>query len=87
MLKAWHSCINKELMSVEELIKNSLKSKNIELTEMCQYVVSGGKRIRPAICILSYYVCGGRGSDVPIRIGVAFEIIHSATLIHDDIND
>ena len=37
-----------------------LESENPELTEMCQYVVaSGGKRLRPALCILSYGAVGG----------------------------
>ena len=69
-------------------MNHSLMSPNDELTEMCQYVVrSGGKRIRPALCILSYYACGGMGSEKPEKIGAGFEIIHSATLVHDDIND
>ncbi len=65
-----------------------LDSDNEELAEMCHYVVeSGGKRLRPALCILSYYLCGGEDGTVPAKIGAGFEIIHSATLIHDDIND
>ncbi len=88
MDEPWHSCIDKELASCNELMEESLKFDNDELTEMCRYVVmSGGKRIRPAFCILSYYACGGRDSEVPVSIGSAFEIVHSATLIHDDIND
>ncbi len=88
MSEFWHSCISKELQAVEDLMNRSLTSPNDELTEMCQYVVqSGGKRLRPAICILAYYACGGRDSDKPEKIGAGFEIIHSATLVHDDIND
>ncbi|MBO4569099.1 MAG: polyprenyl synthetase family protein [Candidatus Methanomethylophilaceae archaeon] len=69
-------------------MSESLVFENSELTEMCRYVVSsGGKRLRPALCILSYFACGGKESDVPVSIGAAFEIVHSATLIHDDIND
>ena len=65
-----------------------LQSDNPELTDMCLYVVgAGGKRLRPAICILSYLACGGKDTDKPVRIGAGFEIIHSATLVHDDIND
>ncbi len=66
----------------------NLESENAELTEMCQYVISsGGKRLRPSLCILGYRVCGGDDVSKAIDVGSAFEIIHSATLIHDDIND
>ena len=88
MDEPWHSCIDDELASCERLMEESLSFDNEELTEMCRYVVlSGGKRLRPSICILTYYACGGGDSSVPVAIGSAFEIVHSATLIHDDIND
>ncbi len=88
MAEPWHSCIDNELASCERLMEESLSFENAELTEMCRYVVmSGGKRLRPSFCILSYHACGGKDSAVPVSIGSAFEIVHSATLIHDDIND
>ncbi|MBR4503452.1 MAG: polyprenyl synthetase family protein [Candidatus Methanomethylophilaceae archaeon] len=88
MAEPWHSCIDNELASCERLMEEYLSFENAELTEMCRYVVmSGGKRLRPSFCILSYLACGGEKPDVSISIGSAFEIIHSATLIHDDIND
>lgn len=88
MSEPWHSCISGELEKVEDLMISDLESENPELTEMCRYVIaSGGKRLRPALCILSYAASGGKDMSQPIKIGAAFEIIHSATLIHDDIND
>ena len=88
MSEPWHSCIDGELEKVEEIMMHDLESENPELTEMCQYVISsGGKRLRPALCILSYGAVGGEDMMKPIKVGAAFEIIHSATLIHDDIND
>ncbi|MGE0014850.1 MAG: polyprenyl synthetase family protein [Candidatus Methanomethylophilaceae archaeon] len=88
MSDLWHDCISDELEMVEDLMAKELMSENQELTEMCRYVMtSGGKRIRPAVCILAYYACGGRDPQRAIEIGSAFEIIHSATLVHDDIND
>lgn len=88
MVEPWHSSISKELSDVESLMMSNLESDNAELTEMCRYVIgAGGKRLRPSLCILSYYMCGGKDPSVPIHIGSAFEIVHSATLIHDDIND
>jgi octaprenyl-diphosphate synthase len=88
MAESWHACIEDELVQVEGVIQKSLQTRSPELTEMCTYVTgSGGKRLRPAICLLSYHACGGEDPTRPIQIGAAFEIVHSATLIHDDIND
>ena len=84
----WHSCIDSDLAECERLMMKTLQFENKELTEMCQYVIaSGGKRLRPSLCILSYYACGGKDEKTPVSVGSAFEIVHSASLIHDDIND
>ncbi|MEW5701911.1 MAG: polyprenyl synthetase family protein [Candidatus Zixiibacteriota bacterium] len=49
-------------------------------------LASPGKRIRPAMYLLSAYV---HGADHPARVdgAVAIELIHTATLLHDDVND
>ena len=88
MVEAWYSSIKEELAQVENEINDVVHSDNAELDEMCMYVIkSGGKRVRPAICILSYLACGGKEPKKAIRMGSAFEIVHSASLVHDDIND
>ena len=49
---------------------------------------SGGKRVRPALVILANYCSGGRGdSDNVIRLATVMEMLHTATLVHDDIID
>jgi octaprenyl-diphosphate synthase len=49
---------------------------------------SGGKRVRPALTILSNYAVGGDGSRYnSIRIATVMEFLHTATLVHDDIID
>ena len=88
MVEAWYSSIKEELAAVEKEITEVVHSENAELDEMCTYVItSGGKRVRPAICILSYLACGGKEPIKAVRMGSAFEIVHSASLVHDDIND
>ncbi len=88
MVEAWYSPIKNELAEVEREIVDTVHSDNPELDEMCNYVItSGGKRVRPAICILSYLACGGKDVQKAVRMGSAFEIVHSASLVHDDIND
>src|SRR5213593_235742 len=49
---------------------------------------SGGKRVRPALTILSNYAVGGSGSDYSsIRMATVMEFLHTATLVHDDVID
>lgn len=49
-------------------------------------IKSGGKRTRPIILMLSAKLCGGSDEDV-INAALAVELIHTASLIHDDIID
>lgn len=84
----WRKHIEGELSDVDSFIKGTLKSGNEELNEMCEYVMSSsGKHIRPSLCILSYLACGGKDSEKAVTAGSAMEIVHCASLIHDDIND
>ena len=50
---------------------------------------AGGKRLRPTFIMLAYRACGGADADVDgaIDAAIALELIHSATLLHDDIID
>lgn len=47
---------------------------------------SGGKRLRPALVLLSARACGEMG-HVAVRMAAVMEIIHAATLVHDDVID
>ncbi len=49
-------------------------------------VAAGGKRVRPLTCLLTTAACGGDPRQA-IRIAAAAELIHSATLLHDDVID
>jgi octaprenyl-diphosphate synthase len=85
---SWDDPISIELQMVEEEILRNIQSKQELLTEISMHIIgSGGKRIRPGISLLAYFAVGGRTPDDIVGIAAAFEIIHSATLIHDDIND
>ena len=88
MSQGWDSSIKDELRMVEQEIHRSIRSEQPVLTEICDYVISsGGKRMRPGVTILSYLASGGKDVSEAVKIAAAFEMIHSATLIHDDIND
>jgi len=84
----WYSSISEDLEKVEKLMMDTVRSGNPELTEICKYVLgTRGKRIRPSMCILSHYACGGKNLKKAIDVAAAIEMIHNATLVHDDIND
>jgi heptaprenyl diphosphate synthase len=79
--------ILKELNVVEEYIKKSIQSRNKLVSQVVNDLVgAGGKRLRPALAI----ICSGfgKGSNEKVTsIAGALEILHSATLVHDDIID
>ena len=80
--------VQPELRAVEELISESIRSEEPLLTEISRYVIdSGGKRIRPTVILLAFRAVGGRDAKTAVRMAAAMEMIHSATLLHDDIND
>ena len=79
--------LKKEMDSVEDTIKNSLRTRNKTVKEaLVRFVESGGKRLRPAFTILGG-TFGQYDSNTIVPIAAALEIIHMATLIHDDIID
>jgi geranylgeranyl pyrophosphate synthase len=49
----------------------------------CGALSAGGKRLRPLLCFLS----ARPGSEAPLAAGVAVELVHMATLVHDDLVD
>ncbi len=57
------------------------------VTTIGQYLyAAGGKRLRPALLLLCSRVLGGQGASA-IRMGAVVEILHAATLVHDDVID
>src|SRR2546425_7571324 len=88
MTTTWDFGVSRELDLVERRIRESLVSEEPLLTEIAQYVIgAGGKRIRPTVTLLAFRAVGGKVVEKTVDIAAALELIHSATLIHDDIND
>jgi geranylgeranyl pyrophosphate synthase len=48
---------------------------------------AGGKRLRPLLLLLAYQLAGGQDESKVMPLALGFELIHTATLVHDDIND
>ena len=63
-------------------------SREPRLTEISDYLINaGGKRIRPAVSLLTFRACGGQDPTDVIDLAVSLELIHTATLLHDEIID
>ncbi|MDP6010673.1 MAG: polyprenyl synthetase family protein [Candidatus Poseidoniaceae archaeon] len=59
-----------------------------EVAELASAMVfAGGKRARPILILLAYELSGGIDFNEVMPMALAFELIHTATLIHDDIHD
>jgi octaprenyl-diphosphate synthase len=88
MNTAWDFGIKKELDMVERKLHDMVKSQEQILTDASLHVIdAGGKRLRPTVTILCYKALGGNDTEKIVDIACGFELIHSATLVHDDIND
>ena len=74
--------------SVDEILSGSVKKQIPEtLYDPLRYVLnSGGKRIRPVMIMFSCEAAGGKAEDA-LYAGVAIEMLHNFTLVHDDIMD
>ena len=83
------SIIANELMQVEVEFERQARSNVQVIDYLGEYLrASGGKRVRPALAILSNYAVGGDGSRYnSIRMATVMEFLHTATLVHDDIID
>ncbi|MFN2514998.1 MAG: polyprenyl synthetase family protein [Pyrinomonadaceae bacterium] len=78
-----------ELAQVEAEFERQARSNVQVIAYLGDYLrESGGKRVRPALTILSNYSVGGDGSRYnSIRMATVMEFLHTATLVHDDIID
>jgi octaprenyl-diphosphate synthase len=83
------SRIANELTQVEVEFERQARSNVQVIDYLGEYLrASGGKRVRPALTILSNYAVGGDGSRYnSIRMATVMEFLHTATLVHDDIID
>lgn len=76
-----------ELRSVEQLLRRELMVGQSEISEMLAYVSDlGGKRLRPCLLLLAAKASGAT-TDESVRLSVVVELVHTATLVHDDILD
>lgn len=79
--------LRQELREVEDHLKQALRSRQAVLEQASiQLVMSGGKRIRPALTLLGA-TFGCKQDPAVSKVAAAIELLHMATLVHDDIID
>jgi len=80
--------VGSKLDNVTQRIKYKLASEINLIHKMTDYhVKSGGKRIRPLLTLASAKLCGYKNGNRDINLAACIELIHNATLLHDDVID
>lgn len=82
LLQAYAEKINEELLKFTEN-KPELQSAVLEAMEYS--LSAGGKRLRPILILEFYRMCGGDDIDKMVKLACAVELIHTYSLIHDDL--
>jgi heptaprenyl diphosphate synthase len=90
-VKALYGPVGDDLKRVDALIAHNLTSTRLpKLLEINTYLLGApGKRLRPVLCLLAYS-CLAPNKPIPqrvIQIAAALEMLHMASLIHDDVID
>ena len=79
--------VEKDFQRFDETFQAELKHDNNLLQQVLTYILSKrGKQIRPLLVLLSAQICHGV-TDKTIQTAVALELIHNASLLHDDVVD
>jgi len=79
--------LREDLVAIEQELGRDAASSVSTITEIAEYLrEGGGKRIRPSLLLLASHLLGYTGHGA-IRLGAVVEMVHTATLVHDDIID
>lgn len=86
-LRSLYDVIRPEMEQVEARLKRELQSQCVFIDRLLRHGFQlGGKRLRPALLLLTAKACG-ETTPKHVVLATAVEMIHSATLIHDDVLD
>ncbi len=76
-----------DMLRVNQVISDHLASEVVLINQLSQHIIlSGGKRLRPMLVMLTARACGYDG-DRDALLAAVVEFIHTATLLHDDVVD
>ncbi|MBA7536105.1 Heptaprenyl diphosphate synthase component 2 [subsurface metagenome] len=82
-LSAIYELIQEDLVKVEDRLRSISRVDSPQLSELLSYVLTGGKGLRPALTLLSgkFY---DYNLDYLLPMATSVELMHMATLVHDD---
>ncbi len=87
ILNRFQSLVSDEILAVENLMRKQAQGYNIDLQAALDHLISsGGKRIRPNLTLLVGKLLNGDLERL-ITLSAAIELLHTATLVHDDLID
>ena len=79
--------LKEEVEAINQALVANLQTHVPLIAEVGRHILlSGGKRIRPLLFLLSARMCGCRGDNL-VDFSTIFEYLHAATLLHDDVVD
>jgi geranylgeranyl pyrophosphate synthase len=79
--------VQEQIKLVEERIRSQADDNHPDLRAALEHLLSsGGKRVRPTVVLLVGNMLGG-AEDKLVTVGAAIELLHTATLVHDDLID
>lgn len=77
-----------EFAAMDKLINEGISSKVALVMSVSKHVVeAGGKRMRPVMCLLAARACGETNLLHSQKLAAIIEMLHTATLVHDDVVD
>ena len=86
-IKEIEQLLNKDLKSFQKVFKTAMDSKIPLLDIVLRYIhKQKGKRMRPMFVFLSAHICG-KSNGATARAASLIELLHTATLVHDDVVD
>jgi len=79
--------IGPDMIAVDRVLRDALKSDVVLIRQVAEYIIGGGgKRLRPAVLLLTAGATGYHGTEHH-TLAAVIEMIHTATLLHDDVVD
>ncbi len=86
-LEQLQKLLSADMQAVDQVIRDRLHSDVVLVKQVAEYIIGGGgKRLRPALVLLSAGALGYRGT-AHHTLAAVVEFIHTATLLHDDVVD
>lgn len=77
-----------DFAAMDQFINEGITSKVALVMAVSKHVVeAGGKRMRPIMCLLAAHACGIQNIDHARHLAAIIEMLHTATLVHDDVVD